>query len=121
MNILADENIEKAMIDWLRQTGHDVVWAAELSPAESDPSVLETALQSSSILLTRDLDFGELVYREGRAAAGIVLVRIRATNQRERLPVFQRFWPQVAIQAPGNFIVVSNHQVRVRALHPPRE
>ena len=119
MNILADENIEKAMIDWLRQTGHNVAWAAELSPAGTDPFVLDAALHSSSILLTRDLDFGELVYREGRAAAGIILVRIRAANQRERLPVFQRFWPQIVLQAPGHFVVVSNHQVRVRALHSP--
>lgn len=119
MNILADENVEAAMVDWLRRTGHDVAWAVELFPSEPDPSVLATALESSRILLTRDLDFGELVYREGRAAHGIILVRIRARNQRERLPIFQRLWPQIEIQAPGHFLVVSNHQVRVRALHPP--
>lgn len=119
MNILADENVEMAMMDWLRQTGHSVVGVAELFPAEPDPSVLETALQSSRILLTRDLDFGELVYREGRAAAGIILVRIRARNQRERLPIFQRLWPQIELQAPGHFLVISNHRVRVRALYPP--
>jgi len=117
MKVLADENIERATIDWLRQTGHEVTWVAELSPAQSDASVLELALKSSSILLTRDLDFGELVYREGRAAAGIILVRIHAVNQQERLSVFQEFWPQIAPQAPGRFIVVSNHQVRVRNLH----
>jgi len=121
MNMLADENVEAAMVDWLRQMGHDVAWAAELYPSEPDPSILAAALQSSRILLTRDLDFGELVYREGRAAAGIILVRIAARNQRERLPIFQRLWPQIESQAPGHFLVVSNHQVRVRVLHSPAE
>jgi len=121
MNILADENVETAMVEWLRQTGHDVAWAAEVFPAEPDPHILTAALQSSRILLTRDLDFGELIYREGRAAGGIILVRIRARNQRERLPFFQHLWPQIEIQAPGHFLVVTNHQVRIRALHSPTE
>lgn len=119
MNIPADENVEAAMVAWWRQMGHDVAWAAEMFPSEPDPSVLAVALQSLRILLTRDLDFGELVYREGRAASGIILVRVTAKNQRERLPIFQRLWPQVERQAPGHFLVVSNHQVRVRPIHSP--
>jgi len=84
-------------------------------------TLLEMALQTSRILLTRDLDFGELVYREGQVAAGIILVRIRAKNQMERLPIFQQLWPQIAIQALGNFVVVSNFQIRVRPLHMASE
>ena len=106
-----------AMIDWLRQTGHDVVWAAESYPSDPDPAVLENARQSSRILLTRDLDFGELIYREGRVANGVILIRIRAKNQWERLPIFQRLWPRIELQASGHFLVVSNHQVRVRTLY----
>jgi len=119
MNLLADENVEAARVEWLRHSGHDVVWSTEQFPSEADPVVLEIAMQSSRILLTRDLDFGELVYREGRATGGIILVRIRAKNQRERLPIFQRLWPSIEVQAPGHFLVVSNHQVRVRTLPPP--
>ena len=96
-----------------------MAWAVELFRSEPDPSVLDTALQSSRILLTRDLDFGELVYREGQAAGGIILVRIQARNQRERLPIFQRFWSRIESKVLGNFLVVSNHQVRIRALPPP--
>ena len=117
MNILADENVEMAMIDWLRQTGHDVKWAAELCPSDPDPAVLEHARQSSRILLTRDLDFGELIYREGRATNGVILVRIRAKNQWERLPIFQQLWPRIELQAPGHFLVVSNQRVRVRTFY----
>lgn len=118
MNILADENIDAAMIDWLRRTEHDVQWAAESLPSEMDLALLDCALQAGRILLTRDRDFGELVYREGRLTSGIVLIRIRAKNQWERLTVFQRFWPQIEVQAQNHFLVVSNHQVRVRPLGP---
>lgn len=121
MKILADENIEAAMIDWLRRSGNDVVWAAEAFSSEADSSVLGAADQAERVLLTRDRDFGELVYREGRTAKGIILVRIRARNQRDRLPIFQRFWSQIELQAPNHFLVISNHQVRVRALRPPEQ
>jgi len=66
--------------------------------------------------ITRDLDFGDLIYREGRAAVGIILVRIRARNQWERLPIFQGLRPGIEREAPGHFLVVSNHRARVRAL-----
>jgi predicted nuclease of predicted toxin-antitoxin system len=116
MKILADENIEAAMVGWLRREGHDVAWAAELHASDTDVALLQIARESSQILLTRDRDFGELVYRDGRAANGIILVRIQAANQRERLELFQRLWPLIEQHAPGHFIVATKHQVRVRDL-----
>jgi predicted nuclease of predicted toxin-antitoxin system len=118
MNFLADENVERAMVDWLRGEGHDVVWAAEAHPADSDTHLLTLARESSRILLTRDRDFGELVYRDGRASNGIILVRIQAANQRERLEFFQGVWPLIHEHAPGHFVVAKKHQVRIRTLPP---
>ncbi len=71
----------------------------------------------SRILLTRDRDFGQLVYGEQRASHGIILIRLRAKNQWERLPVFQSFWPEIERNAAGRFLVVSNDRLRVRPLH----
>lgn len=33
MMLLADANIEAALVRWLLETGHDVVWVAELPPS----------------------------------------------------------------------------------------
>lgn len=35
MNLLADEGVDRAIVDRLRQEGHDVVYVAELSPSLS--------------------------------------------------------------------------------------
>jgi hypothetical protein len=40
MNLLADENVEMAMVDWLRSAGHDVAWAVESFPTELDSALL---------------------------------------------------------------------------------
>ncbi len=121
MKLLADENVEAAMVEWLRETGHDVAWAVDMFRADADECLLQTAQEASRVLLTRDRDFGELVYRDGRVSSGIVLVRIQAPNQHARLKIFQRVWSLVEEHAPCHFVVISNHQVRIRPLPPDQE
>jgi predicted nuclease of predicted toxin-antitoxin system len=51
---------------------------AELAPGEDDDRVLARALAERRVLVTFDKDFGELVFRRGRAAScGIILLRPR--------------------------------------------
>jgi predicted nuclease of predicted toxin-antitoxin system len=47
-----------------------------MEPGVSDDVVLDLAYQESELLLTADKDFGELVFRQGRLAYGILLVRL---------------------------------------------
>lgn len=54
MNILADEGIDKPIIDRLRQDGYNVVYIAEVSPSISDDVILDMANQQEALLLTRD-------------------------------------------------------------------
>ena len=93
MRLLADENMEVASVAWLREMGHDVLWAAEDFPATPDADVLQRANAESRILITRDRDFGQLAFGERRVAHGIILLRLRARNQWRRLTLLQSFWP----------------------------
>lgn len=116
MKLLADENIEQAMIDWLRHNDHDVIWAAEDMVSSPDRQLLELASSSSRILLTRDLDFGELVYREKRISTGIILLRISANNQSDRLMIFSNMWSEIEKHAQNNFLVITKYRIRIRPL-----
>lgn len=117
MHFLADENVETVTVSWLRDQGHDVVWVAESAPSLGDREVLELARNSSRILITRDLDFGEMVYREGLIATGVILMRIRAASQRKRMEYLRKWRNAIAEKAMGNFVVVSRERVRIRPLH----
>lgn len=116
---IADENFQFPTVKALRAAGHDVMAIAELAAQAKDPAVLQLALAEDRILLTRDKDFGELIFRRGASAtAGIVLFRIRAQNLAE-------FTRQVLatlakdIEWRGGFSVVTNHRVRRRKLGSP--
>jgi Domain of unknown function (DUF5615) len=62
MILLADESVDRPIVERLRQDGHDVTYVAELSPSISDEQVLQEANTRNALLLTEDKDFGELVY-----------------------------------------------------------
>lgn len=75
MNFVADESCAGPVIQALRQAGHDVMAIAEVAKGATDEHVLERALKEGRVLITEDLDFGELVYARGQASAGVILLR----------------------------------------------
>jgi predicted nuclease of predicted toxin-antitoxin system len=77
MNLLADESVDRQVVELLRQRGHAVVYIAEVDQSISDSLVLERANQVSALLITADKDFGELVFREERLSSdGVILIRL---------------------------------------------
>src|SRR4051794_4335456 len=73
---LANENMPAEAVRAARQLGHDIVWMVERQPGAADPIVLELAQKERRVLITFDKDFGELVFRQGRAASpGVILLR----------------------------------------------
>lgn len=76
MNLLADESVDQPVVDRLRAEGHAVLSIAEMEPSISDEAVLTLANQRGAGLLTADKDFGELVFRQGRVSAGVLLLRL---------------------------------------------
>ena len=116
MKILADENVERPIMDYLRGVGHDVLYAAEVFASTPDPEVLSRALAEQRIVLSNDLDFGDLIFHRKLAAQGIVLLRLRASSLNEKLRLFQQHWPVAAAQANGHFVVITNRRIRVRPL-----
>lgn len=64
MNLLADESVERQVVERLRQEGLVVLYVAEMEPGITDEVVLERANHAGALLLTADKDFGELIFRE---------------------------------------------------------
>ena len=116
MRIQADENIDLFLIRWLRDQGHDVSSVSESAQGASDPEVLERAAREGRVLLTADKDFGSLVYRQGRPAAGVILLRFQKVSRQEYLDLFIEHFPAIAGAQPGRFVTVTNRDVRIRPL-----
>ncbi|HOF89134.1 MAG TPA: DUF5615 family PIN-like protein [Armatimonadota bacterium] len=60
MRLLTDENIPRIIVSQLRECGHDVLDIREAMSGISDVAILRKAEEQQRLLLTFDLDFGEL-------------------------------------------------------------
>ena len=114
MNLLADESVDQPIVDRLRLDGHDVDCVAELSPSISDDEVLQRANSKSSLLLTGDKDFGELVFRQGRVHGGVVLIRLLGLPANLKADIVTETFRDRASELPGAFTVISPGMVRIR-------
>lgn len=90
MRFLVDANLSPRVAEWLRYKGHDAVHVFEVGLNQAgDRQILEEAASRRPILLTVDLDFGEILAKSsGRASVLIVCGACRSAP--ERLPVSHR-------------------------------
>jgi predicted nuclease of predicted toxin-antitoxin system len=116
VKFLADENMDEAIVRWLRSLGLDVAWMVELGPGTEDQEVLALAERQGRILLTNDLDFGEHVFRYGLNSQGVILLRVTRESESERLALVQQHWPLISARAEGHFVVVTDHRMRIRPI-----
>jgi predicted nuclease of predicted toxin-antitoxin system len=113
--------VARAIIQWLRQRGHDVLSAAEAGPGEDDAVWLRQAERLERVIVTSDKDFGELIFRDRLNSHGIVLIRMQRLSLRQRLARLSAVWSTVEANPQGKFIVITEGRVRVRSLKLPDE
>jgi predicted nuclease of predicted toxin-antitoxin system len=116
VKILADENLDGPIVAWLREQGHDVLWAAESHPSKNDAFLIDLAVREDRLFITSDKDFGEHIYRLGRRLPGVVFLRLRGESAADLLAKFQAAWLRIATQVHGNYIVVKNDKIRIRPM-----
>ena len=114
MKFLADENVDKPIVERLRKDGHVVLYVIEMEPSISDDKVIRQANQESALLLTADKDFGELVFRQGRIIYGVVLIRLAGLSPQRKAEVVAVAIQEHADELAQNFAVITPGAVRIR-------
>jgi predicted nuclease of predicted toxin-antitoxin system len=114
MEILADESIDRQTAERLRQDQHTVWYIAKMHPGVPDDEVLALANRETAVLLTADRDFGELVFRQRRLSAGIVLVRLAGMSPANRATLVARVIGEYGNRLSGTFTVITPGTVRIR-------
>jgi predicted nuclease of predicted toxin-antitoxin system len=114
MKILADESIESEVVAGLRSGGHEVEDIKELSPGISDEQVLLKAIETDSILLTNDKDFGELIFRDRRASNGVILLRFGRLELSEKQDLLAAALKEYGHEIAGSFTVLTSVGVRIK-------
>ena len=118
MRLVIDQDIYCITIEWLISEGHDIVTARGLGPHQaSDEDLLRQARQMDRRLLTRDKDYGALVFLNREMSAGVILLDINPITVHEvHLELKRSFHEHDEDELRGSFCVVEPHRHRIRHL-----
>lgn len=118
MNFLLDQDVYAKTERFLRDQGYDLVRVAALGMAQArDEAILSTAQAQGWILITRDRDYGNLVFVRSQGAGVIYLRLVPSTldTVHQELNRVITQYPMPALQRA--FVVVTKDGHRFRTLN----
>ena len=88
MNFVADEGIDRQIVERLRRDGHEILYVGEMEPSISDEEVLNRANEKSAQLITADKDFGEMVFHQNLLTiGGVILLRLLGLSPEQKAKI----------------------------------
>jgi predicted nuclease of predicted toxin-antitoxin system len=117
MLFLADMGVAPKVVAWLKQQGHDV-WHLSDRGLERlpDPEIFQRAAEEGRIVLTFDLDFGEILALSG-GNTSVVLFRLHSRRTPRVIDRLARVLADTESHLQrGAIVVVEDSRHRVRLL-----
>ena len=118
MRFLADMGVARGVVAWLRDGGHDVVHLLDEGLERlPDQAVLAKAEAEDRILLTFDLDFGEILALSGQRSGSVVLFRLSSARPEQVIDRLRHVIAEVdAALSEGAIVTAEETRLRVRRL-----
>jgi len=118
MRFLTDQDIYQITIDNLREWGHDLLTAKEIRLQQApDEDLLKRAKGENRLLLTRDKDFGGLVFLNKELSTGVILLRMTPVSAKDVHHELHRLLEEHGEdELKKAFCVVEPHRHRIRHL-----
>jgi predicted nuclease of predicted toxin-antitoxin system len=115
MKFVFDQSADFRLIDHLRSLGHDVTAVSRNYPHSlADEDVLAIARQEQRVLVVADRDFGELIFHQGLADAGVLFFRLPGATLQSKIEHLDQALREHADDlAAGEFVVVAPGNIRV--------
>ena len=118
MKFLADMGVSMTTVMALRNLGHDAVHLREQGLMRmEDPEIVAKARTEERIVLTFDLDFGEIMALSRRPSLTVVLFRMRNQTPSAVTPRLVQVIQECSAElAAGAFVTVEDQGYRLRRL-----
>ena len=114
MVIVADENIDAAIIERLRKDGYDVYSISEETPGFPDNLVLELVRERRALLLTEDKDFVEMVYHMAEYRDGVILVRLDGCLSEDKAKIVSKAISEHGHELSNAIAAITSKAIRIR-------
>ena len=120
MRFLADMGVSSGVVEWLRNHGHDAKHLREEGLHRMpNGEIFVKAIHENRIIITFDLDFGEIVALSKGKSASVILFRLHNTRTSHLLDRLSAVLKDSArALEEGAVVVVEESRHRVRYLPP---
>lgn len=82
-----------------------------------DAEIVETARRNDQVIVTHDLDYGDLLALGGRRQPSVIIFRLRISSPSNLSDRLRSAWEHIASFLPkGVIVVITDATVRVRLL-----
>lgn len=115
-SLLLDANLSPATAVFLRTLGFDVSDLISRGLANlSDQEIVALAKREERIIVTFDLDFGEIYYRAQRGQIGVIILRLEDQTKRTVNAVLDTFFSSISprIDLDRTLVVIDERRVRI--------
>src|SRR5437764_11609109 len=114
MNFLSDQSADFRLIPHLRNLGHDVTAISRnYPPGLADEDVLTIAREEGRILIVADRDFGELIFHQELAHAGVIFFRLPGASLQTKIEHLNTVLEEHTDELDrGEFLVVTPSRIR---------
>jgi predicted nuclease of predicted toxin-antitoxin system len=118
MRFLGDMGVSQRVVEWLRATGHDAVHLRDEGlHCLPNGDIFGKGFDEQRIVLTFDLDFGEIVAGSAGQLVSVILFRLHDTRTEHVIERLQTVLDQSSAELlAGAIIVVEEGRHRVRKL-----
>ena len=116
MRFLADMGVSMRVVEWLQDQGHDAVHLREEGLYRlPSGAIFDKAVAEDRVVLTFDLDFGEIAAMNPGHRTGVIVFRLRNTRRDHVIARLQTVLAssQQALEE-GSVIAVEETRYRVR-------
>ena len=113
---IVDECTGMAVVYFLRQQGYDTIAVSEIMPQAIDVDILRRAVAEERIVVTNDKDFGDMVYRDKRVHAGVLLLRLGDDRAEVKVRMVAAVLADHIDELANSFVVVTEQNIRIRPM-----
>ncbi len=113
LKFMVDVGVGEKVEQWIRGQGYDVKAVRSIDPKAEDAEILKMAESELRMVVTMDKDFGELVYRSGKAHAGVLILRLEDATGDEKADVVKRILSEHSDKMQSRFCVFQAGRLRI--------
>ena len=123
MRFLADMGVSSGVVEWLRNHGHDAKHLREEGLHRMpNGEIFTKAIRENRIIITFDLDFGEIVALSKGKKVSVILFRLHNTRTSHLIQRLSTVLKETAkALEEGAVVVVEESRHRVRCLPPGKK